>query len=262
MAFDDVVRVALRQHGIDHRLALHLLAAVTSLPSRPELVYHPLQDHIGPLGRVHHPPFPPLQVHHLPQHRQEVTRVHPAELEHLLYRIHKLHGHRGLACFDSSAKVALPRDHPHDDVEGQLLQPRPHLHPRETINPCRGHLIEALHEEPHFLQPDGEGVGKAVWGKDFKHREAAEVAPVGAVRGVANGTATLEHNLGEEHAGAVGKDDVIPGKALLGHGWRGYDDHGAGSEGEGEDQAVAVGERLEGPVDRFFNKEEVADDRE
>ncbi|KAK3423287.1 hypothetical protein EUGRSUZ_F00174 [Eucalyptus grandis] len=265
LAFDDVVRVALREHRLDHCLALLLSAAVgiASLPSRPVLIYHPLQDHIGPVGHVHHPPLSTLEVHHLPQHRQEIARVRSAQLEFLLYQLPVLPRHLGVASVDGDPRVALPRDHPHDDVEGQLLQPRTHLHPRKTTAlGGGGRLVEAPREVPDLLLPDGEGAGEAVRRKDLHGREAAEVAPVGAVGGAADGGVAVSHDLARERAGAVGEGDVVPGEALLSRGRGGYDDRGPRAQGEGEDRAIAVGEGLKGAVDRLFYEVEVADDGE
>ena len=61
-----------------------------------------------------------------------------------------------------------------------------------------------------------------------------------------------------EELGPVGEDDVVSREALLG-GARGGDDDGKlGTEAEGEDWAVALGQGVEGPVEGGLEKVEVA----
>ena len=69
-------------------------------------------------------------------------------------------------------------------------------------------------------------------------------------------------DLSGEGVRPVGEDDVVLGEAFFGGGGGGDQEELARAAAEEEDLAVLGGEGLKGPVDRFFEKMEVADDGE
>ena len=96
---------------------------------------------------------------------------------------------------------------------------------------------ETFEHELDLIGSEGLERVEAGGGEDLDRGEAAEVAPVVAVRGEGDGGVVVANVLGRDEPGPVGENDVVFREAVL-DGGRGGDDHDEPvAETEGEDGA-------------------------
>lgn len=217
--------------------------------SAAALVHELLHEVVELLHQIRKPLVKALKIEPV-QEGEVISEIGvPAVLEHLPH--YKPHPPRLLRVPDVLAVVPLPGDRHRQDVEGQLDELGLQVH-------RRGLSLEVLDEEGE-LGPSGAGEGgEAGRGEDVEGGQAAEVAPVVAVGGDAEGRVVVAEVLGGEGGGPVREDDVVCGEAFLGGGGGGDDEDAAEPEFEGQNGAVFGGEGLEGLSHGLFEEVEMA----